>query len=173
MAKQSAHVLRFKERDAKTPDKADFVNVSDAAFEVQSWPFYWITRANNAYLQVLEQALKESKLDIPAYRVLMLLHGRRARSITYLADEAIVKLPTMTRIVQRMEREGLVETRPRASDNRVTEVLLTRRGSRARLKAQRAAFGVFAKAFEGVSEEQIGALNSVLSGVISNISAEE
>lgn len=173
MAKQSAHVLKFKERDAKTPKKADFVNVSGAAFDVQSWPFYWLTRANNAYLRVLEDALKGSKLDVPRYRVLMLLHGKRARSVTYLAEEAIVKLPTMTRIVQRMEDDGLVETRPRASDNRVTEVLLTRRGGRARLRAQRAAFGVFAKAFEGVSEEQIGALNSVLSTVISNISVED
>lgn len=173
MAKQSAHVLRFKERDARTPDKADFVNASDAAFDVQSWPFYWITRANNAYLQVLERALKAGGLDVPGYRVLMLLHGRRARSVSYLAEEAIVKLPTMTRIVQRMEQEGLVETRPRASDNRVTEVLLTRRGGRARLSAQRAAFGVFAQAFEGVSEDQIGTLNAVLSRVISNISAED
>jgi DNA-binding MarR family transcriptional regulator len=141
----------------------------DSDFDLRSWPFYWITRSNNAYLSTLEGILKRNQLDIPRWRVLMLLSCEQARSVTYLAEEAIIKLSTMTRIIQRMGQEGLVETRPLESDNRVTEVLLTLKGDDARSEAQRAASDVFAKAFEGVSQQEITALNGTLARVLSNL----
>ncbi len=157
-------------KDKRSPNQLDFVHVSDAEFDLQSWPFYWIIRANNAYLNTLESVLKRDQLDIPRWRVLMLLFGQRARSVTYLAEEAIIKLSTMTRIIPRMEREGLVQSRPRQTDNRVTEVLLTPQGDQARRRAQQAAFDVFALAFDGVSGQQIAALNQTLGRVLSNLS---
>ena len=141
----------------------------ETEFDLQSWPFYWITRSNNAYLRTLEKVLKRNQLDVPRWRVLMLLHCDRARSVTYLAKEAIIKLPTMTRIVQRMEQEGLVRTRASDSDNRVTEVLLTANGNRAQKKAKSAAFSVFDQAFEGISEQKILDLNKTLDRVLTNL----
>ena len=152
---------------------SDFVHISDAEFDLPSWPFYWITRSNNAYLGTLESVLKRTQLDIPRWRVLMLLYGDRARSVTYLAEEAIIKLSTMTRIVQRMGQEGLVKTRPGEADNRVTEVLLTPKGDDARQRAQRAAYKVFAIAFEGISERKIAELNKTLARVLSNLDDQD
>lgn len=148
---------------------SEFVHLSESEFDLRSWPFYWITRSNNAYLSTLEGVLKQNQLDVPQWRVLMLLHGDQARSVTYLAKEAIIKLSTMTRIVQRMGQEGLVKTRPWEDDNRVTEVVLTPKGDKARTRAQSAAFDVFAKAFEGISDRKIAALNKTLERVLSNL----
>lgn len=145
----------------------------DGEFDLQSWPFYWITRSNNAYLSTLEGVLKRQQLDIPRWRVLMLLYCDRAHSVTYLAEEAVIKLSTMTRIVQRMEQEGLVNTRPGEADNRVTEVLLTPKGDDARERAQRAGFDVFDQAFEGISEQKIADLNETLGRVLSNLSDKD
>lgn len=113
--------------------------------------------------------MREIELDIPRWRVLMLLEGTRARSVSYLSTEAIVKLSTMTRIVQRMEADGLVETRPRASDARVTEALLTGHGRRARVLALQRADLIFEKAFKAFSDADVRNFNQMLSLVHENL----
>ncbi|MEM1104137.1 MAG: MarR family winged helix-turn-helix transcriptional regulator [Pseudomonadota bacterium] len=138
-------------------------------FDHYDWPYYWVTRANNAYLFELEKRLKSRGLDIPRWRVLMLLAGSRARSISYLAGEATIKLSTMTRMVQRMEDEGLVQTQPRATDQRVTEVLLTTRGEKARHTAWEQAVGLYEASFAGVAAEQIQEMNRTLSIILENL----
>lgn len=150
--------------DAYSSDGAE-----NPEFVLTRWPFYWIIRTNDRYLALLEKRLRQIELDIPRWRVLMLLGATDARSVSYLATEAQIKLSTMTRIVQRMEQEGLVETRPRPSDGRVTEVLLTGNGRRARPLAWLQASIIFRKAFEGVSEDELTVLNAILRKIADNL----
>ena len=138
-------------------------------FDLHEWPFYWLTRAYGQYLSSLEDALRGVELDIPRWRVLMLLEGDLAKSTSYLADEAISKLSTMTRIIGRMQADGLVETRPRASDGRVTEVLLTKNGRRARVLAWQQANDIYEKAFRDISVADIGQLNATLAKIHGNL----
>lgn len=138
-------------------------------FELTEWPFYWIVKVYGQYLNSLEGLLKAVDLDIPRWRVLMLLEGTEGFSVSYLADEAITKLSTMTRIVQRMQDDGLVSTRPRASDLRVTEVLLTSEGRRARELAYEQANNIYTTSFDGLSSQQIETLNRTLSKLYSNL----
>ena len=151
-------------------EKADIIQPGEEHFDLENWPFYWITRAYGQYMSSLEQTLKSVELDIPRWRVLMLLQGARARSISYLSTEAITKLSTMTRIVQRMQDDGLVITRPRASDQRVTEVLLTGNGRRARLLALHQAETIYANSFNGLSASDLKQLNKLLSRIHANLS---
>ena len=141
----------------------------DDQFDLQNWPFYWLVRANGHYALHLEKALKSIELDIPRWRVLMLLEGDQARSISYLAHEAITKLSTMTRIVQRMQTDDLVVTQPRSSDQRVTEVFLSPHGRRARILALQQADNMYAKAFSGFTIEEISMLNKLLKQVYRNL----
>jgi len=134
----------------------------EGSFELQAWPFYWLTRAYGAYISKLEDELRDVELDIPRWRVLMLLEGQRARSVSYLSEEAITKLSTMTRIVGRMQDDGLVETRPRATDARVTEVLLTKHGRRARVLAWQKAGSIYEKVFEPMSKTEVDEFRRLL-----------
>lgn len=158
-----------KRIEASSPANPAKGTEANDQFQLEAWPFYWLTRANGQYLTVMESALREVELDIPRWRVLMLLEGEDTRSVSYLANEAISKLSTMTRIVARMEEDGLVETRPRASDARVTEVTLTRNGRRARALAWQQANRIYKLAFRDLSPEAITALNESLSKVIANL----
>lgn len=56
-------------------------------------------------------------------------------SVSESADFSTVKLNTATKIVQRMIAEGLVKTRVRPTDGRVTEVCLTGQGDALRAQA--------------------------------------
>lgn len=99
----------------------------------------------------------------------MLLKGAEARSVSYLAKEAIAKLSTMTRIIHRMQKVGLVETRRSPKDARVTEVLLTKSGQKARVKAWNKADEVYTKSFKNFDSENVNQLTRLLEQLSANL----
>ena len=151
----------------KQKPKAD--TDADRPFQLAEWPFYWLTHTFGRYQIALEKLLKPMDLDVPRWRVLMLLNGDESQSITILAKEAITKLSTMTRIVQRMERDGLVKTSVSAIDARVTVVSLAAKGKRVRESAWIASDQIYDLAFEGISKEKIRRMNKLLMGVYDNL----
>lgn len=136
--------------------------MQQAEFSLADWPFYWLTRAAGLYLQQMEKSLKQIGLDIPRWRVLMILSEHNPSSVSEIADHAIAKLPTMTRIVQRMEEDRLVSCSRRANDARVTEVTLTPAGAEAAQRAWAAAHEIFAHAFGEDGAMRVKRLNSEL-----------
>lgn len=142
---------------------------TDRTFSFKSWPFYWLVQANGRYLRNLEVALKGIALDIPRWRVLMSLHEESCASVSEIADHAIVKLSTMTRIVQRMQADGLVTCHPRDTDGRVTEVKLTDKGEAAGREAWAAANRTYDLAFQNIGKAEIEGLIRLLRRVSANL----
>ena len=142
------------------------------AFSYRTWPFYWLARASGRYLQNMEKELRESGLELTQWRVLMTLHEEKHLSVSEIADHSISKLSTMTRIVQRMQADGLVDCKPRAEDARVTEVSLTEAGSEASVKAWQAAATVYERAFRRMSKRDMETLNSLLMKLAGNLQAD-
>lgn len=139
-------------------------------FDPHRWPFFWITQAVGRYLQRLETGLKRVDLDISRWRVLMCLHQNRPTSVSEIAQLAIVKLPTMTKIVQRMEADGLVRCEARVSDGRVTEVTLTPSGVAAKQTAWTIANRLYREAFTGIPPEESKTLNRLMKSIFDNLS---
>jgi len=139
------------------------------AFNMQDWPFYWLTRFTGRYLQKMELSLKPLGLDIARWRVLMTLHNVEARSVSEIADHALAKLPTMTKVIQRMQADGLVDCRQSNVDGRVTMVTLTETGRDASRKALAIAQGIYLRAFEDVSGGDIATLNRLLRTITRNL----
>jgi DNA-binding MarR family transcriptional regulator len=144
----------------------------DGFFQYSDWPFYWLTRVADRYLQHLEVALKAIGLDIPRWRVLMQLQGNNRPRISDIAEHAIVKLPTMTKILQRMEAEGLVISHVSKTDARVTEVMLTAQGRVARRKAWAEADRIYRCAFTDIKPEKIASLTAVLNQLFANLALQ-
>ncbi len=78
------------------------------------------------------------ELSRTATSVLAILRDTGPRRITELAEAEAVAQPTITTLVGRLERDGLVQRRPDAEDARAVRVHLTGEG-RARLAEMRAA----------------------------------
>ncbi len=140
-----------------------------ADFDARNWPFFWITQAAGHYIRTLEPALKRIGLDVPRWRVLMCVAPGEGVSVTEIADLAIAKLPTMLKIIQRMEADGLVACAPRASDARVTEVRLTDSGLEARNRAWTVAAGIYERAFARITDNEENRLNRLLEKVHSGL----
>lgn len=144
-------------------------NPTDPAFKIANSPFYWLARVHGRYALGMDAVLKRIGMDVPRWRVLMLLTEHSPASVSELAEHAIIRLSTMTKIVLRMKAEGYVETRASAADGRVTEVLLTPKGGQAVEQVRAQAGRIFQQAFHDLSDAEIGALNDVLQHIFRNL----
>ena len=138
-------------------------------FHYVEWPFYWLTRTSDLYTHHLERALKKIGLDIPKWRVLMQLKKGHYVAVSSLATHALVKLPTMIKVIQRMQDDELVYSRPSTSDGRVTEVGITKLGLKARADAWTEVQRIGHAALADMSEARLETLHALLDRLFDNL----
>ena len=138
-------------------------------FSLEDYPFYLMTRTMAGYYAMLEKALKKAGVDQPRWRVLMILGAQNPSTMSELATRAVIKNSTMTRLIQRMQRQGLVRSAKHPGDNRISEVYLTPLG-KGRLKMVRAIGGqIFRHTFGAIKDAQLKNFVAILKRVIGNL----
>ena len=142
-------------------------------FRLDASPFYWLTRVSGRYLLAMERSLKAIGMDVPRWRVLMILSEQEPAAVGLLAESSVVKLATMTRIVQRMEKAGLVTTGPRATDARVRDVSMTEQGRTALQQVRAEGSQVFGRAFVGSDDGEIEDLVRHLRRLFTSLDARQ
>ena len=144
-------------------------NPASEDFHKEDFPFYWLNQVHGRYSVAVEKALKKVNLDIPRWRILFTLKEAGTCSVSQIAVHAIAKLPTVTKIIQRMKQDGLVDTRVRSDDGRVTEVMLTEKGINAVEDIRFATKDLFTQSFKGMTEAKIQRLNKLLEELFHNL----
>ena len=129
------------------------------------WPFYWISQLNAAYADALERRIKPIGIDIPRWRALMSLYEDQYLSVSEIAEFSAQKLNTTTKVIQRMIKDGLVSTRVRPTDGRVTEVCLTDKGDRMRKLALVEARAIYDQTFARIDPSRVAEMNRLMSEV--------
>ncbi len=132
------------------------------AFQVEKYPFFLLNRLVGRYNGVISDRLRSIELDIPSWRVLMILGERQPRGVRDIADSAVIPLSTMTRMIQRMTVADLVQVTESQADARVTEVRLTDRGRVKLAQARSATAPVYAQVIRGVSARDFNTLIRLL-----------
>jgi DNA-binding MarR family transcriptional regulator len=67
-------------------------------------------------------------ITLPQYRVLTALHQEQGQRLTTLSETLLRAKSTITRVVDQLEQEGLVERLTDDEDRRAQRVMLTERG---------------------------------------------
>jgi MarR family transcriptional regulator, organic hydroperoxide resistance regulator len=111
----------------QVPKPIDF-NPSSDVFRLSSSPFYLIAHADFMYHDAMEKILAKHGITKSTYRILTVLREAQPCSVTYLADTALIKRTTVSRIIERMVQMNLVTTAQGGDDGRVTEVRMTAEG---------------------------------------------
>lgn len=143
---------------------------SEASFDIESFPFYWVARLDALYGQEMDKTLKKQGMDLARWRVCMLLRSHQQLIISDIAKHAIRKVPTTTKIVQRMEDEGLLFTRKDNTDGRARVVQLTALGNKKINTILSLTKPLFEQAFDGLSDDEIEQLNRLINQVFNNLS---
>lgn len=143
------------------------------AFQVDKYPFFLLNRLVGRYNSVIESRLRTIGLDIPYWRVLMILGERSPRGVRDIADAAVIPLSTMTRIIQRMAMAGLVVPRSSAEDARVTSVSLSSIGETRLAEARAATAPIYRKIIRGISARDFDRLIDLLDELHRNLADDD
>lgn len=140
-------------------------------FRLERYPFYQVNRVLSRYNLIIERELRKIDVDIPTWRVLMILGERAPRSIGQISRAGVVNLSTMMRIVERMTNAGLVSRNPSAADARVIDVSLTQAGRERLAQARVLMAPVYRQALAGFAERDAERLLTLLGRLNANLEA--
>lgn len=85
-------------------------------------------RASAVISAEFHQDVRRHRMPVPQWRVMAALFEGRGMSLSELSELTLIKQPTITRLVRRLEANGFLRKSPDAADRRVVRVSLTKRG---------------------------------------------
>lgn len=95
---------------------------------IDDYLLYLLARASHLISAEFHEQLRRRGISVPVWRVLASLVGSAGETVTGLAEACLLQQPTMTKLLDRMARDGLVKRTQDARDRRVVRVALTARG---------------------------------------------
>ncbi|PCD78656.1 MarR family transcriptional regulator [Acetobacter orleanensis] len=127
----------------------------DPLFSANSSPFFHLARLVGLYQLRMDTHLKRIGMDMPRWRVLAILHEEDCAPMSRIAERAVFRISTTTKLIYRMESEGLTSTSVSEHDGRVTEVRLTDKGRDTFEGIRSVASLVFERAFHNCDDDEI------------------
>lgn len=138
-------------------------------FRVDCYPFYLLNRAVSRYNVLIDAELRQIDIDIPTWRVLMILGESAPQPIGQVAKLAVINISTMMRIVERMTKARLIESIPSASDGRITELDLTGDGRKKLAKARKITAPIYKRLIRDFSAREFANLLTLLNRMYDNL----
>lgn len=113
-----------------------------------------MTRTARSMKRALDAKLVKYNLTATQYIVLMKMWEQDGISITELGERLYFDNPTLTGIVDRMERDGLLQRQRNDEDRRVVNLYLTTKGKGLQPQLERLAEETDTEAWTGFTESQ-------------------
>lgn len=85
-------------------------------------------RASAVISAEFHEDVRRHRMPIPQWRVMATLSGSGGMSLSVLSERTLINQPTLTRLVQRLEGNGLLRKLSDPVDRRMVRVSLTKRG---------------------------------------------
>jgi MarR family transcriptional regulator, organic hydroperoxide resistance regulator len=126
-----------------------------------------------AHRYAVDVALREHQLRVGQEMLLIHLWANDGIPQTQIVEAMRVEPPTVTKMLQRMESEGLVERRPDPEDARLSRVFLTSRSRALRADVEAAWRSVEEVATAGLSHEERLLLRRLLVQMRQNLAGRE
>lgn len=145
-------------------------------YRIQETVGYALAQLCKTHRYAVDGALRTIEhYDLRVGQEMLLLHLWDADGITQsqLVERLMVEPPTVTKMLQRMEAEGIVERRTDTEDARVSRVFLTPRGRALEQAVAEQWQGVDAQATAGMSVEERMLLRRLLVQMRQNLCRHE
>jgi len=101
---------------------------NDADFHLHNSFTFWVTRLASAMREQFNHALAESDVTWPQWMILNVLHHGLAITPAQIADNIGVDRSAVTRLVDRLEKKGLVARSFDGIDRRSIQISMTSNG---------------------------------------------
>lgn len=148
---------------------AKFLPSTDS-FNLENFPFYWVTQVHAQYVLNVDHVLKKHGVDNSRRRLLLALSTKPNASVSDLSDMIVSKMSTTTKIVYRLKDEGYVDTHSCENDARITRVILTEKGTQMTHKISDLMTVVLEQSFDGLTPLQLEKMTESLKHIFKNLS---
>ena len=132
-------------------------------------PLKLIGHVHRGFQRIADQLLRDQGFALGQLPVLMALKDGRPRSQAELARLAQVEQPSMAQLLNRMERDGLVERLPDPEDGRSRLISLTAACIERMPKAKGVMQLLGGEALQGFSAEEVEVLAGLLARLADNV----
>ena len=135
--------------------------------------FYSLESAIKAYRRFAQARLHARGVDITIdqWLVLKTIHESADVTLQQVGAAVFKDFASITRIVQLLERKGLLRRKPHPTDGRRSELVLTSAGEKVIRTVEPIAQGNRRQALEGIDAEQVAQLRAVLKRIVENCDA--
>lgn len=133
---------------------------------IDDYLLYLLARASHLISSEFHEQLRRRGISVPVWRVLASLVGSSGETVTGLAETCLLQQPTMTKLLDRMVRDGLVRRMQDTRDRRVVRVALTTRGEMMATDLVQAAKAHEADVLARHPEAEAMAIKNLLRGII-------
>lgn len=141
---------------------------TDLARSLNEIPSYLLTRIAHRHNKNVRDALKAVGLTTIATRVLVSLAVFKTLSVSDLCVYAVAEQPTMSRALDKLEAEGLIQSKAGASDSRVRMIQLTEQGEALYRRVWPVVSEHNERMMRGISEEDRLQMLSTLTRMLNN-----
>jgi DNA-binding MarR family transcriptional regulator len=130
---------------------------------------YQLFRIVNRLTLNLKNDLRPAKMTLARWRALSVLNAEDGRSMGELSAYMVIEQAALSRVVDQMERDGLVVRRHASDDNRVVRVYLTVTGRRMFTDIRPLELRHYAQLIEGLEPDRLQQLEESLQQLWQNI----
>jgi len=130
-----------------------------------------LSRASYAMRQHVNRTLRDSELShvsMGFIGIILSLHEKDGQTISELGEAVSLEKSTMTGVIERMVRAGLVTRKPDPDDGRASRVYLTEDGRKTRTGIEKALKDTYRDLTRGVSRADIEKMQSLLTTMVEN-----
>jgi DNA-binding MarR family transcriptional regulator len=129
---------------------------------------YYLTKARHVLMERMDRALAPLDLTSQQIGVILLLAKGCARTPQALSRALSYDSGSMTRMLDRLEKKGLIERTRSASDRRVVCLALTERGLEAAAQLPQLGAAALNAQLRGFSAAELATLSGLLARFIAN-----
>ena len=144
-------------------------DLTSVRFSVTDFPTYYIYTIQSGNLAALNHALRPFGIPVMFWRVLAVLQESDGHNISYLSGKLAIDRSNLSRIIDQMARDGLVERRTPAHDRRNVLVCITAAGRRKVEEAFPAVLRIVESTMDGFSAQERRILLSLLKRMRNNV----
>lgn len=150
------------------PDQAPD-ELRGAGFDLEGFLPYQLNRLVGLLNAGYQRKLHRRKMTLNHWRVLAALQAREPLMAGELARLAVVDQTTLSRLLVRMEENGLVRRTTRPDDARFLEVTLTDRGREEFRQIRAVALREFERLFSGLQQDDVERLSALVGKAIRHL----
>lgn len=133
---------------------------------IQGSTGYWVTRLARSMERDFERRLGPVGITRGAFAVLSAIHQEKKAKPAELAAFLGVDGAAVTRHLDRIEKQGLIERKPSPTDRRSTDLVLTKEGRRAVQRGQTGSRATNDKFTSGLAAADVDHLQSLIQAML-------